>query len=183
MYINVEDIILDDNSLLREKSARVALPLSVQDKEILLKMVEYVSDSTDDELAQERHLKPAVGLAAPQIGILKQMLAVVIHEEDKVIKYALVNPKVLSHSVMNSYLENGEGCLSVINSHPGFVKRHYKIKIKAYDLLQDKEVIINAKDFLSIVLQHEMDHLNGVLFYDHIDKENPLKPIENSVVI
>ena len=70
-------------------------------------------------------------------------------------------------------MANGEGCLSVESEHEGYIYRHRRIKVKAYDLLQDKEVIIKASDYLAIVFQHELDHFNGILFYDHINKENP----------
>lgn len=188
MKINAETIVLDNNPLLREKSQDVIFPLSNEDKKTLLSMLKYVRDSIDPELAEKENLKPAVGIAAPQIGILKKMTAISFENEleDGTIyktEYALINPKIISHSVKSSYLKNGEGCLSVEEKHEGYVKRHYRIKVKAYDLLQEKEVIITSKDFEAIVLQHEIDHLFGILFYDHIDKENPFKDIENAIVI
>lgn len=176
--ITMDTIVIDPDPLLREKNAEVTFPLSDEDKETLDKMLRYVLDSQDDELAAAKNLQAAVGIAAPQIGINKRICIVVVHELDKddnpiTYQYALVNPKIISHSKKECALENGEACLSIREEHPGLVKRHQRISIKAYDYLQDAELEIKAKDYLAIVLQHEIDHLNGILFYDKIDKANP----------
>lgn len=184
MKLSYKDIIQDTNSLLRKKSVPVSLPLKKKDRQILMDMMQYVRDSQDEQLAKEEDLRPAVGLAAVQIGILKQMLAVVLPQEDgSDEEYALVNPKIISHSVQNAYLKAGEGCLSVETEHQGYVYRHARIQIKAYDALQNKEVIIKAKDYTAIVLQHEMDHHLGIMFYDHIFKDDPWKEDPNALVI
>lgn len=184
MKLNYQNIIKDDNSLLREKSEPVALPLSAENQELLTAMLTYVKDSVDPQKSQEEDLRPAVGIAAIQLGIRKQMIAVAIQDENgDFLEYALVNPKIISHSVQNSYLKNGEGCLSVENMHEGYVYRHARITVKAYDLLQEKEITLRAKDYLAIVLQHEIDHLSGTLYYDHIDKTNPFKEDPEAVVI
>lgn len=73
-----------------------------------------------------------------------------------------------------TYLDQGEGCLSVDRPVPGFVPRYERIKVKAYDI-NGEEVVLRLKGYVSIVFQHEMDHLNGIMFYDHIDKKNPYK--------
>ena len=73
-------------------------------------------------------------------------------------EYALANPRIISESVQRAYLKTGEGCLSVEGAHEGFVPRAARITVKGYDLLQDKEITIRAKDYLAIVLQHEIDH-------------------------
>lgn len=184
MKLNYQNIIKDNNSLLREKSEPVALPLSAEDQELLTAMLTYVKDSVDPQKSQEEDLRPAVGIAAIQLGIKKQMIAVAIQDENgDFLEYALVNPKIISHSVQNSYLKNGEGCLSVENMHEGYVYRHARITVKAYDLLQEKAITLRAKDYLAIVLQHEIDHLSGTLYYDHIDKTNPFKEDPEAVVI
>lgn len=184
MKLNYQNIIKDDNSLLREKSEPVALPLSTENQELLTAMLTYVKDSVDPQKSQEEDLRPAVGIAAIQLGIKKQMIAVAIQDENgDFLEYALVNPKIISHSVQNSYLKNGEGCLSVENMHEGYVYRHARITVKAYDLLQEKEITLRAKDYLAIVLQHEIDHLSGTLYYDHIDKTDPFKEDPEAVVI
>lgn len=176
--INMDTIVLDSDPVLRGKCEPVSFPLRKEDIDTLKDMLQYVRDSRDEELAEKYNLQPANGIAAPQIGILKQMTVLVVEEENKQgdlieTEYALVNPRIISHSEKQVALGYGEGCLSVKDEHPGLVRRAWRIKVAAYDYLQGKEVIIQAKDMLSIVLQHEIDHLNGRLFYDHINKEDP----------
>lgn len=176
--ITMKDIILDPNPILREEAKEVELPLSETDRKTLEAMLEYVRNSQDDEIAEELSLQPAVGIAAPQLGISKRMLVVVVdtinrHDEVETIEYALVNPKIISHSVKEAALATGEGCLSVKEIHEGYVPRPKRVRIQGYDLIRDKMVDFRAKDHLAIVLQHEIDHLEGILFYDRIDQENP----------
>ena len=78
MKINNETIIKDDDTLIREKSSDVTLPLSKEDKDTLLALLKYVDDSTVEEIAKKEDLRPAVGIAAIQIGIKKKMIAVII---------------------------------------------------------------------------------------------------------
>ena len=104
-------------------------------------------------------------------------------EEGRPVEYALVNPKIISSSVKLCYLKSGEGCLSVDDDHKGYFYRAYKIRVKAYSFLDQKEVEIVAKGYDAIVLQHEIDHLSGVLYYDHIDKKNPFVIKDNSIAI
>lgn len=184
MSYNYDDIIKDINPAVRQKSNKVELPLSDEDRELLLGMFQYVKDSQDDELAQAHNLRPAVGIAAIQLGIPKRMLAVVVPgENDEVYEYALVNPRIVSESVQRAYLKNGEGCLSVEEEHEGLVPRAARITVKGYDALQDKEITIKAKNYLAIVLQHEIDHFSGTLFYDRINRANPWQEDPDAVVI
>ncbi len=183
MKITQNDIILDSDPRIRLKSEEVELPLKDEDRELLQAMLEYVKNSQDEEIAQAEGLIPAVGIAAIQLGIPKQMLAVVVPDSDGIHEAALVNPKIISQSVQNAYLENGEGCLSVKDEHPGHVFRHARIKVRAYDLIQDKKVVLAASGYFAIALQHEIDHLSGVLFYDRIDTVNPWKEDEEAEVI
>lgn len=183
MKITSKDIILDTDERMRKSSEPVKLPLSNEDKELLQAMLDYVRNSQDDEIAKADDLQPAVGIAAVQVGVLKQMIAVVIPYEDGVDEVALANPKIISESVQNAYLENGEGCLSVKEEHPGHVFRHARIKVRGYDLIQDKNVTISAEGYYAIALQHEIDHLSGILFYDHIDAKNPWKSDDEAEVI
>ena len=80
-------------------------------------------------------------------------------------------------------LEGGEGCLSVDNPHEGYVHRFYKIRLKAFDALQNREIELTARGYDAIVLQHEYDHLNGVFYYDHIDKNQPFNKQLNEELI
>lgn len=188
--IKGKDILLDSSPILREKCEDVAIPLSKKDKKLAFDLLGYVKYSVDEELQQKHGLKPAVGIAAVQIGILKKILA--IHypivdpndsEKEIIVEHLLANAKIIGHSIKQAYLLNGEGCLSVELEHQGFVYRHNKIKVRAYDILQEKEVVFDAYGYDAIVLQHEIDHYHGILFYDHIDKNNPFKIVENSVEI
>ncbi len=176
--INMDTIILDPNPILRAKTEAVTLPLSKEDRKTLEDMLQYVRDSQDDELAEKYNLQPAVGIAAPQIGVLKQMTAIRVvteidEDEVEIEEYALVNPRIIAHSERKVALSIGEGCLSIHDEHEGFVPRYQRVRIKAYDMIQDKEIVLPLTNYLAIVVQHEIDHLNGILFYDHINKDNP----------
>ncbi|MDF9823697.1 peptide deformylase [Breznakia sp. PF5-3] len=183
MRITMNEVIKDSDPLIREKSEEVKIPLSKKDATLLKAMHQFVMDSTDPELAEKYDLRPAVGLAAIQLGELKRMIAVVVHEEDKTTEYALANPKIISHSVQHSYLANGEGCLSVDDFHEGIVPRYARITVKGYDLLSGKEVQFRARGYVAIVLQHEIDHLDGILYYDHIDEIKDPSTLNDAIVI
>lgn len=173
-------IVKDGNRRLREKSEIISFPLDDDTKSILNDMLLYLKLSQDEEyLKRHPKIRSGVGLAAPQIGINKQMIAVYyVDEKEKEHQYMLINPKIVSESVKRAYLECGEGCLSVDNPHEGYVYRAFKITVKAYDLCINKDVEYVFKGYEAIVIQHEIDHLKGVLFYDHINKLEPFKKIE-----
>lgn len=185
MQINNSNIINDTDPRIRMKSKDVNIPLSTEDEELLMAMLEYVKDSTDEQKAKERDLTPAVGLAAIQLGVDKKMLAIAIRDEegDFECEYALANPKIISYSIETAYLKGGEGCLSVKTAHEGYVKRHERIKVKGYDAIKKKEVTIRASDYLAIVFQHELDHFKGILYYDHINSADPFKEEKGEIVI
>ena len=176
-------IVKDSNPIMRKRSLPVDLPLSKEDKETLDWMLDYLKKSQDDEYAKKHNIKAGVGLAAIQIGLLKRMFVIYYPTKDSVVQYQLVNPVITETSVRKCALEAGEGCLSVDTVHEGLVHRYYKIKLKAYDALSDKEITITATGFDAIVLQHEYDHLNGMFFYDHIDKINPNQELNNEVIL
>ena len=163
----------DSNKYLRTKCEEVSFPLSDEIRKTILDMVEYVKLSQNEEFAKAHNIRPGVGLSANQIGITKRFFAMYLVDKDKEYKYGLVNPKIISSSVTKSYLPSGEGCLSVDQPHPGIVYRYNKIKIKAYDVISEKEVTLSLEGYPAIVAQHEYDHLNGLLFYDRINKDNP----------
>lgn len=185
MKINNKTIIRDTNPLIRTKSKEVPLPLIKEDKELLEEMLAYVYNSTIEEIAKKEDLRPAVGIAAIQVGVAKQMLAIVLKDEDGNVEcqYALANPKVLSSSLEMAYLSCGEGCLSVDKQYRGYVERCRRLKVRAYDLLQDKIIEIKASGYLAIVLGHELDHLKGKLYYDRIHKDFPFKASEGAYCI
>jgi peptide deformylase len=180
-------IVKDNAKSLRAKSKPVEMPLSPADKALLDEMIEYLRLSQDAKFREEHpKVREGVGLAAPQVDTNKRMLVVLypaIGKEGEYVKYELVNPTIVVNSLKKSYLESGEGCLSVDDPHPGHVFRDYKVTVKAYEALTDKNVLIKAEGFDAIVLQHEIDHLDGILFYDHIDSSDPMKVLPGSVAI
>lgn len=181
--ITMNEIIRDGHPSLRKVSTEVALPASNEDKQILQSLLDYVKNSQNLEISTQYGLRPGIGLAAPQINILKRMIAVhVTDEKGHLFSYALFNPKIVSHSVEKSYLTSGEGCLSVDKSIPGYVPRFARITVKGFDV-DGTEVKLRLKGLPSIVFQHEIDHLNGIMFYDHIDSSDPHKEIENAIPI
>ncbi len=183
MKITPEMIILDTDPIIRTKSEKVTIPLSEEDKELLDAMITYVRRSQDDEIAEAEHLRPAVGIAAIQLGIPKQLIAVSVPTENGSDEFALANPKIVSESVQNAYLAQGEGCLSVAQEHEGYVYRHARITVTGYDLLRNEMIRVRASGYTAICLQHEIDHLSGTLFYDRIHKDDPWKEDPEAVVI
>ena len=175
--------IITDKKFLAKKCEEVNLPLSEEDRKTFLDMVEYLKVSQDDELAKKYNIRPGVGLAANQIGLNKRMIAIYFEDEDRTHEYALVNPKIVSYSVKLCCLDSGEGCLSVEKDVEGYVYRYYKVTVKGYDALTNKDVTIKARGYLSIILQHEIDHLEGKLYTDRIDKKDPFKIIEDAILI
>ena len=177
-------IIKDSNPIMRKKSLPVEMPLSKEDKELLDSMLDYLVKSQNDEYAKKHNLRAGVGMAAIQVGVLKRMFVIFYEKDEGVfVRYQLVNPKIIEESIKKCALEQGEGCLSVDGDHKGLVHRHYKIVMEAYDALQNKNIVITARGFDAIVLQHEYDHLEGMFFYDRIDKKDPLKPQFNEEII
>lgn len=185
MKIEASTIRLDSDPVLRLKAEQVPLPLTASDKKLLKDLLSYVRHTHNEKYCETHHLRASVGIAAPQVGVSRKLLAVSIigeDEQDK-IEFALANPVIISNSVQKAYLANGESCLSVVPDVPGIVPRYARITIRAYDLLQDAVVDIRVSDYPAIVLQHEIDHLYGHLYYDHINKKHPDAAIPGAVVI
>ncbi len=188
MLINNDTIIKDNDPLVRQKSQDVPVPLTAEDEQLLRDMFQYVEDSTDEEKAEKLNLRPAVGISAIQLGIPKKLTAVIVDDVNKNgdpirWQFMLANPKIVSSSVQQAYLEAGEGCLSVEKEHEGYVVRSARIRVQAFDLCTNRQIEIRARGYLAIVLQHELDHFNGTLFYDHIDKKDPFKAPEDAIAI
>ncbi|WP_163536668.1 peptide deformylase [Gracilibacillus sp. YIM 98692] len=178
--ITMKDIIREGNPILQQVAKEVPIPPSDEDKQTLQEMLTFLKNSQDEEIAEKYQLRAGVGLAAPQIGLSKRMIAVHFQDFNEVeYSYGLFNPKIVSHSIAKTYLSSGEGCLSVDREVPGYVPRYQKITVKALDL-NENEVKLKLKGFAAIVFQHEIDHLNGVMFYDHINKQDPFQVPENA---
>ena len=171
--------ILDEkNKLLRQISKPVTFPLDKETKKNIEDMITYLTMSQIDTYTELYHLRPGMGLAYIQIGIPKRIFVIVEELEDKTFKnYIVINPKIISHSVEEIYVGEGEGCLSVNRSVEGIVPRYARITVEAQDI-EGKTYTIRVREDISIAFQHEIDHLNGILFVDKIDPKNPYKNME-----
>lgn len=176
-------IVKDSNPIMRKKSQPVELPLSQEDKKTLDDMLNYLKLSQDEDYAKKHNIRAGVGIAAIQIGLLKRMFCIYYETDEGIVQYQLVNPKIIEYSVRKCALKNGEGCLSVDQDHEGLSHRYYKIKMAAFDALRNEDIIITARGFDAIVLQHEYDHLDGLFYYDRIDNNNPNKQLMNEELI
>ena len=166
--------ILDDShKVLRQISKEVELPLSDEDKDTIEQIITHLTYSQIEEYAEKYNLRPGMGLAFPQLGKLKRIIVIVDeYEEGKFKNYVVVNPKIVSNSTEMIAAEAGEGCLSVNREIEGHVKRFARVTVEGFDPDGNK-IKIRAREELSIAFQHEIDHLNGILFYDRIDKKKP----------
>ncbi|UOQ43193.1 peptide deformylase [Halobacillus salinarum] len=181
--ITMDDIVREGHPALRKVTDEVPLPPTEEDTHTLSEMLEYLKNSQDEAVCERYSLRPGVGLAAPQINVNKRMIAVHFTDlKDRSYSYGLFNPKIVSHSVEKTYLSSGEGCLSVDRDVPGYVPRYRRITVKATDL-EGNEVKLRLKDYAAIVFQHEIDHLHGIMFYDHIDAEQPFKEPEGALPV
>lgn len=176
-------LVKDSNPIMRKRSQPVELPLKKEDKDLLDAMLLYLKKSQDEKYAEKHNIKEGIGMAAIQTGVLKRMFVVYFDHGDEHVEYQLVNPRIVESSIKKVALENGEGCLSVDDVHPGLVHRCYRIRMQAFDALTNQNVEIDAKGFKAVVLQHEYDHLNGMFYYDHIDRNNPDKKLTNEEII
>ena len=108
-------------------------------------------------------------------GILKRIFVISEELEDgKFKRYILINPKIISHREELIYVGEGEGCLSVNRPVDGIVPRYARMTVEAYDIDGNK-FTIRVREDISVAFQHELDHLDGILFVDKIDKKNPYK--------
>lgn len=168
-----EWITIDENNQMRIKCEEVKFPLSNEDLINIKKMIAYIDESYNGN-AKKLDIRPGIGIAANQIGYKKRMFYIHLDDEKNIEhKYLLINPTILSKSVNKAYIIHGEGCLSVPKDKNGLVIRSAKIKVEGFDFFQQKKIVIEATGILAMCLQHECDHLDGKLYYDHI---NPLNP-------
>ena len=155
---------------LRKISKEAKLPLNNEYKKIIDRIIKELRYSQIEELSEKYNLRPGMGLAFPQLGINERII-VIVHEYDegKFDNYVVVNPKLVSYSEEMIAAEAGEGCLSVNREVEGHIKRYARVTIEGYDVDGNK-IKVRAREELSIAFQHELDHLDGILFYDRIDK-------------
>lgn len=183
----MDDIIREGNPTLRAVANEVSLPLTEEDIQLGNDMLEFLKNSQDPVKAEEMHLRGGVGLAAPQLDISKRIIAVHVpgpdpEDDTATLSTVMYNPKIISHSVQDACLGEGEGCLSVDREVPGYVVRHARVTITYYDKEGVKQKI-RLKNYEAIVVQHEIDHINGIMFYDHINADSPFSLKEGVLVI
>ncbi len=147
-------IVIEPDPILRKKS------------EILEKVDDELRGLLDDML-ETMYSAPGIGLAAVQVGILKRIIVIDISKDkEKKNPFFLINPEIISKSKNTSTYE--EGCLSL----PGYfaeIERPAECQVKYIDYFGKKKEI-KATGLLSTCIQHEIDHLNGVLFIDYLSK-------------
>lgn len=151
-----------------------ALPIRLDGDPVVRQKAKKVSridrsiESLIDDMFDTMRAAPGVGLAAPQVGMPLRVIVVEADGES----YALVNPDVVKSK---GDLVEDEGCLSIPNWY-GPVPRAQELVVKGRDR-SGKAVRIRAQDFLARILQHEIDHLDGVLFVDRMADRNQLRYI------
>ena len=149
--LKTKDILDEKDKRLRQISKEVTFPLTKEDKETIDTMIKYLHDSQIDELSEKYDLRPGMGMSAVQLGILKRYFVVVneISDPDDDKKefetYILINPKILSNSMEQIYVEEGEGCLSVNRPVEGIVPRYARVTMEAYDM-EGRKINIDVED-------------------------------------
>ena len=167
------DILDEKDKRLRMTRKEVTFPLSKEDKKTIQHMIDHLTYSQIEEYEKKYDLRPGTGLAFPQLGLLKRIIVIVDEVgEEKFDNYVVINPVIVSHSEEMIAAEVGEGCLSVNREVEGHVPRYARVTIEGYDE-EGNKIRIRAREELAIAFQHEIDHLNGILFYDRINKKKP----------
>ena len=137
---------------------KVSAPVISVDKEIKKLM---------DDMLETMYAAPGIGLAAVQVGVLKRVIVIDLSKEDeKKTPLFIVNPEIIFKS--NDLVSYEEGCLSIPNQFAE-VKRPSSCKISFLDY-NGKKKEMHAEGLLATCIQHEIDHLNGILFIDHLSK-------------
>lgn len=162
--MNKEDIITLPNAHLRQKSHRVRI-VTDQIKRLVADMKKATLD-----WEQSRPHELGVALAAVQVDKLERIIIVRNNFEDKNDKsfVTLINPEVIK--LEGDIISDHEGCLSVPDIY-GLVPRYNKVRVKALDE-NGQQVRVKASGFLARVLQHEIDHTNGIVFIDLIKNQD-----------
>jgi len=139
---------------------------------LLLKPSQEIKEITPEvralahDMAEAMYAKRGVGLAAPQVGDLRRLIVVdTSSPEERNDLKILVNPAIIHHE---GVVEEEEGCLSVV-AFSAKVKRAAKVVVKAQDI-DGNALELQGEGLLAICLQHEIDHLDGILFLDHISR-------------
>ena len=148
-----------DSIVLRSKSAYVKP--DVNDL-VLKQFTERLFATVRDSMSM------GVGIAAPQVGILKNIIWVQRFDKDEAPFEVYLNPIITNYSDIKQ--TRREGCLSIPDRAEVLNSRSKSITIE-YDTMEAKHVVETITDFTAVIFQHEIDHLYGILFLDHLDKE------------
>ena len=152
--MTIRKILTEPDPFLRQKSTKVEI-------------VDDETRSLMDDMLETMYAAPGIGLAAVQIGILKRLIVIDISKEDeKKTPLFLVNPEITFRSNKTSTYE--EGCLS-LPGHFAEVERPEECHLNFIDY-NGKKKNLKANGLLATCIQHEVDHLDGILFVDHISK-------------
>jgi peptide deformylase len=142
--------------ILRQKSKRVST-IDGSTHKLIANMIETM------------HAAPGVGLAAPQVGIPLRVIVIGLPEQEEIV---LINPQIVRKSGERVL---SEGCLS-LPGYVGEIIRAVSVTAKGLDR-NGKEVRIRGEELLAEVLEHEIDHLNGVLYIDHLESPDKLRKV------
>jgi len=149
----------EDSLLLRKKSSDIKPnPKDLVLKNFVKRLYSTVRDSTS----------LGVGIAAPQVGILKNIIWVQRFDKENFPFELYFNPKIISYSEEKQILK--EGCLSIPERTATLNSRSYSITME-YDTIKAEHITETIAGFTSVVFQHEIDHLNGILYLDHLAKD------------
>lgn len=157
---------------------RVYKITSISDSLLLRKKSSYIKPNSNDPVLQTfvkrlyktvtDSLSLGVGIAAPQVGILKNIIWVQRFDKDNFPFEVYLNPVIVKYSLKKQTCR--EGCLSVPNRSEVLNNRAYAIMIE-YDTMKGDHKTEMVEAFTSVIFQHEIDHLNGILYLDHLEKE------------
>ncbi|MFT4696539.1 MAG: peptide deformylase [Urechidicola sp.] len=148
-----------DSILLRTKSNRINLNIDLETTKLLSqRLLSTVQDPAH----------AGVGIAAPQVGILKNMIVVQRYDKEGFPFETYINPTIKQYSKKTQFCL--EGCLSIPDKMDTTKNRAYAILLE-YEKLDGTHEIEMIEAFTAVIFQHEIDHLNGILFTDHLDIE------------
>lgn len=163
------------NKILRKRSQEVTFPLNDQVELFIRKLIYHIDESQKPGSI----FRAGVGVAAVQQGRLLRIFYInslyMARASDR-LRDVVINPVVISHSDDMVALASGEGCLSVPEHIPhqkGYVPRYQQITVEGYSYTHKRVMQYHAEGYLAVVFQHELDHLEGLLFIDRINKQDP----------
>lgn len=171
-------ILLENDKFLRKVSEEVTFPLSDKDQQLINDLLVYLKMSQIEKYSKKYNLRAGMGMAFVQVGVLKRIFVIAYEEDDgSFTNYTIINPKIVTESRELIYVEEGEGCLSIERETNGIVPRHARISLE-YNDIEGNLQKIRVREEIAIAFQHEIDHLNGILFVDKVDKKKPFNNIE-----